>query len=204
MRLKLFAQVLPGLATASAISALALAIAITDNQPSYAEGNKFFCTQEKGVPVTKVRTSRGPETFMRWVFKGFERSGFDPKARCRAVSARLERYYDNGSLFFTSRDNVNGYPVICISNRKGVPCSSENILVTLKRGTNAQVTLKQIHDFRRGVSPTAIDLGGKNPLSYFDGELYLDVKQLVDAEGENNTQPSTNNTPSSLTVEQRF
>lgn len=65
MQLRLFAQIVPGVATASVTSALALAIiaTTTSNQPSYAGGNKFFCTQDNGVPVTKVRTSRGNETF---------------------------------------------------------------------------------------------------------------------------------------------
>ncbi|WP_445636350.1 Secreted protein [Nostoc sp. DSM 114161] len=206
MRLRLLAQMLSRVATASVTSALALAIAAntTDIQPSYAKDAKFFCDREGKIPVTKVRSSRGPETFMRWVIKDFMRSGFDPKTRCRAVSARLQRYYDNGQLFFTSRNNFNGYPVICIANSKGVPCTSDNILVTLKRGTNAQATLKQIHDFRRGVSSTAINLGGNNQhLFYFDGELYLDVKELVDsADSENNTQLPT--TPSSSPVEPRF
>ncbi|NEU74288.1 hypothetical protein PI95_017410 [Hassallia byssoidea VB512170] len=66
MQLKLFAQILPGVATAFGTLALGLAIATTtSNQPSYAGNNKFFCTQENGIPVTKVRSSRGNETFIR-------------------------------------------------------------------------------------------------------------------------------------------
>jgi hypothetical protein len=69
MQLRLFAQVLSGVALA-----LALVTTTTSNQPSYAEGEKFFCTQEKGVPVTKVRTTRENETFIRWVVKDFKNS----------------------------------------------------------------------------------------------------------------------------------
>lgn len=208
MQLRLFAHKLAVVAKASVILALALASTIADNQPSYAGGEKFFCTQEKGVPVTKVRTSRGPETFLRWVNKRFASSGFNPKKRCQAVSSRLQRYYDNGNLFFTSREKVNGYPVICIANYKGIPCTSDNILVTLQPGTNAQAMLKQIHDFRRGVNvgDQPINLGGNQPLSYFDGELYLDVKELVDSadSGNTNQSPRTNRNQSSPTVEPRF
>lgn len=135
MQLRLSAQILPGVATASVISVLALTVTTTiDNQPSYAGGNKFFCTQEGNTPVTKVRTSRGPETFIRWVVQDFKK--FPPAQRCKIVSTRFQRYYDNGSLFITTRDNFNNYPVLCIANRKGTPCTSENVLVTLKPGTD--------------------------------------------------------------------
>ncbi|BAY28002.1 hypothetical protein NIES2100_78310 [Calothrix sp. NIES-2100] len=180
MQLRLFAHILPGLATASVISALALAVATTtSNQPSYGGNNKFFCSEEGGVPVTKVRTSRGNETFIRWVVEDFKK--FPPAKRCKVVSARFQRYYDNGSLFITTRDNFNNYPVLCIANRQGVPCTSENILVTLKPGTDTGAVLKQILDFRRGVAGQPIDLSGCQAISYDDqGDLYLDVKKLVD------------------------
>jgi Circadian oscillating protein COP23 len=123
-------------------------IGIFANQPSYAGNNKFFCTQESGVPVTKVRTKRGDETFLRWVVQDFKK--FPPLTRCRAVTARFQRYYDNGQVFITNRDNFQGYPVLCIANRKGTPCTKENILVTLQPGTDSGKALKQMLDFRRG------------------------------------------------------
>jgi Circadian oscillating protein COP23 len=88
MQLKLFAQILPGVATAFvALIVGAIAIA-TSNELSYAGDNKFFCTQEGNTPVTKVRTSRGNETFLRWVVKDFKK--FPPLQRCKMVSARFQ------------------------------------------------------------------------------------------------------------------
>lgn len=133
MQMRLFAQILPGVATAFGTLVVGAIATTTSNQPSYAGNNKFFCTQEGGVPVTKVNTSRGPETFIRWVVTDF--NNFPALQRCKIVSARFQRYYGNGTLFITSRDNFQGYPVLCIANRKGTPCTSENILVTLKPGS---------------------------------------------------------------------
>ncbi|MDF5725267.1 MAG: COP23 domain-containing protein [Rhizonema sp. PD37] len=147
MRLRLFAQILPGVVTASVISALAIATT-TSNLPSYAKGNKFSCTQDKGVPVTMVHTSLGNEAFIRWVVTDFKK--FPPIKRCQIVSSRFQRYYDNGDLFITSRDNFDGYPVLCISNRKGDACTSDNILVTLPREADIGVVLKQMLAFRGG------------------------------------------------------
>jgi hypothetical protein len=180
MQLRLFAHILSGVATASVISALALAVAaIASNQPSYAVRNKFFCDLEGDTPVTKVRTSRGNETFIRWVVRDFK--NFPPAQRCKVVSARFQRYYDNGSLLITSRDNFNNYPVLCIVNRKGAPCTAQNILVTLKPGTDTGRVLQQILDFRRGVGSSVVNLSGCQAFTYDEqGDLYLDVKQLVD------------------------
>jgi len=179
MQFSLFAHKLLEITTASVISALALAVATTtSNQPSYAGNNKFFCAQEGNIPVTKVRTSRGNETFIRWVVEDFEK--FPPLKRCEIVSARFQRYYDNGLLLITSRDNFNNFPVLCIANRKGVPCKSEDLLVTLKQGTDTGRVLQQILDFRSGVAGEPVDLSGCQAITYDQGNLYLDVKQLVD------------------------
>ncbi|RCJ25637.1 hypothetical protein A6770_27565 [Nostoc minutum NIES-26] len=203
MQLRLFAHILTGVATASVISALALAVAtITSNQPSYALRNKFFCDQEGDIPVTKVRTSRGNETFIRWIVQDFK--NFPPAKRCQIVSAKFQRYYDNGSLLITSRDNFNNYPVLCIVNRKGAPCTSQNVLVTLKPGTDTGRVLQQILDFRRGVGSSVVNLSGCQTFTYDEqGDLYLDVKQLVDAK-ECGESTSITNTPKTEPVEPSF
>ncbi|MBH8573744.1 COP23 domain-containing protein [Nostocaceae cyanobacterium CENA369] len=203
MQLRLFAHILTGVATASVISALALAVAtIASNEPSYALRNKFFCDQEDGIPVTKVRTSRGNETFIRWVVQDFK--NFPPANRCQIVSAKFQRYYDNGSLLITSRDNFNNYPVLCIVNRKGAPCTSQNVLVTLKPGTDTGRVLQQILDFRRGVGSSVVNLSGCQAFTYDEqGDLYLDVKQLVDGK-ECSQSTSSTDTPEIKPVEPRF
>lgn len=68
---------------------------------------------------------------------------------------------------------------MCIANSKGVPCEKENVLVTLKPGTNVGRVLQQIIDFRRGVGGKPINLSGCNSTDE-RGDLYIDVKQLVD------------------------
>ncbi|TFI54974.1 hypothetical protein BLD44_006330 [Mastigocladus laminosus UU774] len=186
MQLRLFAQVLSGVAFA-----LALVTTTTSNQPSYAESEKFFCTQEKGVPVTKVRTTRGDETFIRWVVTDFKE--FPPLQRCEIVTKRFQRYYDNGEIYITSRNNFNSYPVLCITNRKGAPCTSDNILVTLKPGANTGLVLKQMLDFRRGADASPINLSKCKATTYDNqGNLYIDVKQFLDGKKCSASTSSTN------------
>lgn len=184
MRQGLFDQVLIGCSSSFTIALLSvLATTASINQPSYANGNKFFCAKEKDVPVTKIRTSRGNQSFIRWVVTDFK--GYPPQKRCQLVSAKFQRYYDNGRFYITSRDNFEGYPVLCISNQKGGSCLRENVLVTLKPGTDTGRVLRQILDFRRGAGDGIVELSGSQYVSYVDGDLYLDVKQLVDTEDSN-------------------
>ncbi|MBW4612647.1 MAG: COP23 domain-containing protein [Desmonostoc vinosum HA7617-LM4] len=181
MQLKLFYRISPRVVTASVMSALALVVATTiDNQPSYAVKTLFFCTQERGVPVTKIRTSRGNETFIRWAVQDFKK--YPPAKRCQIISARLQRYYEQGWFFITSRDNFNNYPVLCIAYRKGVPCESANLLLTFKPGTDTRKVLQQMLNYRRFPVGEPIDLSECQVFSYDqEGNLYLDVKQFVDS-----------------------
>ena len=153
---------------------------VTGYQPSYARRSKFFCAVLNSVPITWVRTSRGKYQLIRWVVKDFSASGLTPLKRCIIISARFRRYYDNGTLYITSRSNVNGYPVLCVANRKGHRCSPKNVLVTLKRRTDAGRVLKRMLAFRRSADAKPVDLSGNKLITYEDGELYLDVKKLVD------------------------
>lgn len=174
------------------ISFTVLSYIVTFNQPSHAQSrNKFFCAILNDVPTTMVRSSRGNVPMIRWTVKDFGRSGFTPLKRCQAVSTRFQRYYDNGQVYITSRSKLNGYPVLCISNTKGGSCSSENILVTLKPGTDTGRVAQQIVDFRRGAADKPIELSGSEFVTYVDGEFYLDVKGLVDSVEEN--EDSTSN-----------
>ncbi len=205
MRLGLFGNVLTRVMRVFSITTLtALTTTTIINQPSYANGNKFFCTKSNGVPVTMVSTSRGNEPFIRWVVKDFSPSGFTPQRRCEVVSGRLQRYYDNGTLYITSRNNLNGYPVLCVADRQGGSCPDENLLVTLKPGTDTGRVLKQILDFRRGADVKPVELSGSQYVTYYDGDLYLDVKKLVDIDSAVGRTPTTTSNNRKVAPEPRF
>jgi hypothetical protein len=146
---------------------------------------KFFCAQVNGVPTTMVRTSRGSEQMIRWTVNDFARSGFTPQERCNAVSARFETYYRNGAFYLAAKDNFRGYPVLCITTQKPASCKAGNVLVTLKRGTDADNVLGRLLTFRRDTRYyTPVELNGEDYIYFENRELYLDVKQMVDTPPE--------------------
>jgi hypothetical protein len=54
-----------GILALSMVGSVGAAVLVSGDR-GLAEGNKFFCTRDGGVPVTKVRTARGNETFIIW------------------------------------------------------------------------------------------------------------------------------------------
>lgn len=145
-------------------------------KPSLARENKFFCTRQGGVPVTKVRTARGNETFITWK-RNFD--NYSASKRCGIISNKLQRFYENGFVFIKT-GTINKYPVICISNQEKTPCTADNLLVTLAKGEDKGSVLRNILAWRRGTSSKPIDLTGRCFVSDKKGDTSLNVKKLMD------------------------
>lgn len=180
MKLRLFVQTL---------SAMAIALSATANitHPSYAQSKKFDCGMSSNGPATLVRTSRGNIPIIRWVNNAFP-PPWTPQQRCEEISARFQRFYNNGTLKFLRGGRLRGQPVLCVASYKGGPCLPNGVLVTLKPGTDPQLTLARLSDFRAGGSGRPIQLSGSRntgaEVSYVNDAAYLDVEKLItEAEG---------------------
>jgi hypothetical protein len=134
----------------------------------------FFCDTSESMPVTKVRTSRGDEEMIRWT--NSYGNGFTTTKRCQLVTQKLQTHTNRGRWFLTSRENINGMPVICAVSREGENCTASTILVTLPRGANAGEALQQLNFFRSGVN----------------GNDYINLGQAIN---DINGSPVTPNTP---------
>ncbi|NMF65837.1 hypothetical protein DP113_22200 [Brasilonema octagenarum UFV-E1] len=184
MKLNLFADILsPKVRKSSALYAVAFTITSTATltQPSYAQNQKFFCGMSKGVPATLVRTSRGNIPMIRWVDAGFA-PPWIPERRCEEISARFQRFYENGTLNFLRTGRSERQPVLCVAAEKGGPCLPEGILLTLKPGKNPEDILQQLFNSRGGASPGIVELGGDSSRDVVSSEkdaAYLDVQKLL-------------------------
>jgi hypothetical protein len=134
-------------------------IALTQIEfPADAQTSTFYCDTSGSVPVTRIRTGRGDESFIQWrtSFSG----GYGAARRCQEVSARFQREHTRGRLHLTSRRNVNGHPVICYAESENGACNASNVLVTLSRGTNHRNALLRFSAFQRGASNRPLELSG--------------------------------------------
>lgn len=189
MKLHFCAQALAGCGIAlSAIAAF--------NQPSYAQ-DKFFCGTSNGQPVTIVRHNRlGNIPIIRWVDTSFPLP-WTPQARCEEISTRFQQFYDNGTLKYIKGGWLDHQPVFCVAAHKKGNCLSNGLLVTLKPGTDPNLTLMRLLDKRVFAPGKPIDLvGGESDedlIAEVNGEVYFNIESFL-AEDKSSTS-ETNESP---------
>ncbi|MFN6471544.1 MAG: COP23 domain-containing protein [Nostoc sp. SerVER01] len=174
MKLGFFAPILSTIA-------IALGSTTTLIQPGYTQSSKFYCGMSGGVPATIVRTSRGNIPVIRWVDDSFP-PPWTAEQRCEEISARFQRFYENGTLNFIRAGKISKQPVLCVASYKGGSCLPNGVLVTLKAGTNAPLTLQRLLDRQGSGGGRAIDLSGgdsKEMFSYYKDAAYLDVAKFI-------------------------
>lgn len=149
-------------------------------QPSQAQSTrKFRCELLGGVPTTVVKTARGNIPTIRWV-TSFTGRYNNVNQRCGEVSARLDRFNQNGKLKFIRTGNVNNYPVLCVDTGvSGNTCPINNVLVTLPKGTDSSQMLQQMLDLRAQAAGKIIQLSGKQLVRYQNGDVYVSIDRLL-------------------------
>ena len=142
------------------------------------DSNTYYCAQLNGGWNTFVNTPRGRVKLINWANEFSP--DWTPQKRCSAVSQRFQRFLDRGNLKFIRTGNVNRLPVLCVANARGGICPENNVLLTLKPGTDPEGVLIQLVDFRRSVSGQTLTLSADDPGFYSDGEFYVDLNKFLD------------------------
>ena len=146
----------------SLTSAFAFTFATTllSSSPVHSQGATFLCDSSTGVPATVVESPQhGTVRIIEWKTTEFG-DEFDPQTRCNIVSEKFQKYAQAGTLKYFTTGSVDRSPVICAVASEDLSCSQDNMLYTLKRGSNASETLKQLLDVRSGASGTALNETG--------------------------------------------
>ncbi|WP_309245601.1 COP23 domain-containing protein [Desmonostoc muscorum] len=148
MKVKLFEQRLIGIVIASLS---AFTTTATMNEPSYAGGTTFYCGKSKGVPVTFARTqNRRNVPMIKWSSQDYFPKEWTNERRCKEVSRRFQRSYDNGTLKYIKTGTLRGETVVCAAANQNATCTDSTLLFTLKRGSNAKLTMRRLLN-RRGL-----------------------------------------------------
>ncbi|MEL6494713.1 MAG: COP23 domain-containing protein [Cyanobacteria bacterium J06623_7] len=173
MKIKTLAAMFAGLGVAIG-SAIALpATAQSKNT------NTYYCAQLNQSWSTFVNTPRGRVKLINWENKFSP--DWTPQKRCSAVSGRFQNFLDRGNLKFIRTGNVNSLPVLCVANARGGDCPDENVLITLKPGTDPEGVLIKLVDFRRSVSGQTLTLSADDAGFYSGGEFYVDMDKFLEA-----------------------
>jgi len=159
-------------------------------QSVHAQTPKFFCSMSRDGtgPATFVNTSRyGNLELIRWQDGTFA-PPYTPQRRCEDVSARFQKFYDNGTLEYVRTATVKGQPVLCVATYKGGPCLSNGVLITLRQGQKPRLILEQMKNSQALATGNPIVLSEDGALSVINGESYLD---LTIFSGPEKRSPST-------------
>ena len=149
--------------------------AVAENKIS----NTYYCAQLNGDWNTFVNTPRGRVNLINWANEFSP--DWTPQKRCSAVSKRFQNFLDRGNLKYIRTGDVNRQPVLCVANVRGGICPDENVLITLKQGTDPEDVLIRLVDFRRSVSGQTLTLSADDPGFYSDGEFYVDMNKFLEA-----------------------
>jgi len=100
------------------------------------------------LPTTYAWAQRGKIAVVRWETDYFSKWGYTPEERCKEVSPRLQKAYENGSLLFLTNGTIERKPplepmtVICTSRSDGGGC--DTVLMTLRPNDDSRAILQQL------------------------------------------------------------
>lgn len=142
-----------------------------------ASSDKYTCQEINGVYGIYSRTPRGNMNLLN--FSRDVSEEWSIEQRCNEVAQRFQRYYDNGILRFIGAGYVNNEPALCAVVETGIPCNSDNILVTLPPQSDPIDAARQLMDTRGLARGRQIVVSGNDKLeSYVDGNTYYDLEVL--------------------------
>ena len=174
MKIKSLAVAIAGLGVA-----LGSAIAPSSVEAQTPTDNTYYCAQLNGNWSTFVNTPRGRINLINW--ENEFGKDWTPQKRCGAVSGRFQKFLDRGNLKFIRTGNINEQPVLCVANARGGDCPTENVLITLKPGTDPEGVLIRLVDFRRSVSGQTLTLSADDAGFYSGGEFYVDMDKFLES-----------------------
>jgi uncharacterized surface protein with fasciclin (FAS1) repeats len=127
-------------------------------EPSSSSGQtKFVCEGGiDGLPTTFAVTPRGNVPIITWYSDYFSSGGYGPQKRCEQVTSRFENFSKTGKLDYITNGTVNGQAVICATGANGGACTDENVLFTLKPGSDPVATVEKLFNTRTSASSSPL------------------------------------------------
>ena len=169
-----------GIALGAITQCLAGGETATFSESSYGEP-RFFCDEQQQSTV--LRSHWGDIPLITWIDPSFP-PPWTPLQRCREVTARFNRFNDNGTLKYMRGAMMGNYPVICVAGYKGGSCLDNGLLITLKYGSDPNLALTKIIDRRMWATSGSVYLSdgenGDELISKVNGTVYFDIGSLLD------------------------
>jgi hypothetical protein len=121
----------------------------------------FVCGKVDGTPATVARTKKGDVPILIWRAEDFSKSGFTPQVRCQRVSDRFQALYSSGQLRYITAGKLDKTPVLCATKEKTGICTKQNLLYTLRFGSDPQSVIKKLMEIRNRATSGGVDESGE-------------------------------------------
>ncbi len=136
--------------------------------------NKIYDENSKDYVYSTIAWNfENKKPIIVWKREDFSGNGYPPQKRCREVSPRFQKAYNNKSLKYITHGKMNRQPVICTANQVGEDC--DTLLITLKHEDNAQQTLEQLSDILLGYASSALEQSSGEIAYSDDNRIYIKV-----------------------------
>ncbi|WP_254173193.1 COP23 domain-containing protein [Planktothrix pseudagardhii] len=138
--------------------------------PGAAQNTTYFCGQSRdGVPTTFALTSTARRVaVIRWQK---DWGTISREARCKEVSSRFQKAYNNGTLNFLTHGVMSGQKVICTAREYGGPCSS--LLFTLRPEDNPREVINSLIGIAYRARGPVVQSEDGEPQIYIDMNFLL-------------------------------
>lgn len=160
---------------------------------------QYFCEASNGIPVTFAHTPKETIEMIRWQSRFFSGSGFTPEERCLQVSARFQKYSNQGTLRFITTGRMNNQNVMCVAESKESGCRADGLIFTFEPKDDPQTVLVEIFNVSTRASQKPLARGRQQ-------RIYIDVNEFLSnssSRKQHTTQPEAtqpvNETPRSST-----
>jgi hypothetical protein len=111
-----------------------------------------------------------------WKSDYFRGSGWTPQAQCEEVTARFQKFSDNGTLGDVTTSVINKQKVICVSQGKkagqGYECTEDSLLITLQPEDNPDQVLQNLFS-------NAVQVGGTSIKGDPEGKYVISINNYL-------------------------
>ena len=134
-------------------SGFTLNMASAFSQSQSSDKVEFFCDETfdrasgEYIPATFVWIPQEQENrrVIGWKSQHFYKT-MTTQERCKVVSEKFQKKYENGDLSYVILGKNNGYPILCGVGDIGDACDGNSQLFTLPYHPDPKVTLKRLSD----------------------------------------------------------
>jgi hypothetical protein len=139
---------------------------------SFSCQNIFDRASQENLPTTVAWIPEQKKHRQIIIWKSNYFRGWDTRRRCKIVSPKFQRFYEQGTLNYLTNGRVEGNPVICAVATEGDKCNQDNQLFQLKDKRSSETVIVDLFRILIG--------DARGPIYQSSGrKIYVSMQKLL-------------------------